>query len=411
MLFFGKGIRNMPKIFKWKGKSSKGNIVKGELTAESKEEVQSYLRKQRIVPRNIAEKPKPLFGGMGATPIKNKDIVIFTRQFATMIGAGLPLIQALDILSKQTDNKTFGTVITDIKVEVEGGSTFADALRKYPKIFNDLYSNMVAAGEVGGILDTILIRLAGYIEKAEALKGKVKSAMVYPIVVMSIAVLVIIVIMVFVVPTFGKMFETLGGTLPLPTQMIISMSDFLSGAGGLTVLAVVVGVIFGIKRFRATKKGQVIFDRILLKLPILGILLRKVAVAKFTRTLGTLISSGVNILEGLNITARTAGNKIIEAAVLEVRQAVSEGKTIAEPLAESKVFPPMVTQMIAVGESTGALDAMCEKIADFYDEEVDAAVGALTAMLEPLLMVFLGGIVGFIVVAMYLPIFKLITLV
>ncbi|GBE40539.1 type II secretion system protein F [bacterium BMS3Bbin09] len=401
----------MPKIFKWKGKSSKGNIVKGELTAESKEEVQSYLRKQRIVPRNIAEKPKPLFGGMGATPIKNKDIVIFTRQFATMIGAGLPLIQALDILSKQTDNKTFGTVITDIKVEVEGGSTFADALRKYPKIFNDLYSNMVAAGEVGGILDTILIRLAGYIEKAEALKGKVKSAMVYPIVVMSIAVLVIIVIMVFVVPTFGKMFETLGGTLPLPTQMIISMSDFLSGAGGLTVLAVVVGVIFGIKRFRATKKGQVIFDRILLKLPILGILLRKVAVAKFTRTLGTLISSGVNILEGLNITARTAGNKIIEAAVLEVRQAVSEGKTIAEPLAESKVFPPMVTQMIAVGESTGALDAMCEKIADFYDEEVDAAVGALTAMLEPLLMVFLGGIVGFIVVAMYLPIFKLITLV
>ncbi|GBE04043.1 MAG TPA: type II secretion system F family protein [Nitrospirae bacterium] len=401
----------MPKIFKWKGKSSKGNIVKGELTAESKEEVQSYLRKQRIVPRNIAEKPKPLFGGMGATPIKNKDIVIFTRQFATMIGAGLPLIQALDILSKQTDNKTFGTVITDIKVEVEGGSTFADALRKYPKVFNDLYSNMVAAGEVGGILDTILIRLAGYIEKAEALKGKVKSAMVYPIVVMSIAVLVIIVIMVFVVPTFGKMFETLGGTLPLPTQMIISMSDFLSGAGGLTVLAVVVGVIFGIKRFRATKKGQVIFDRILLKLPILGILLRKVAVAKFTRTLGTLISSGVNILEGLNITARTAGNKIIEAAVLEVRQAVSEGKTIAEPLAESKVFPPMVTQMIAVGESTGALDAMCEKIADFYDEEVDAAVGALTAMLEPLLMVFLGGIVGFIVVAMYLPIFKLITLV
>ena len=401
----------MPKIFKWKGKSSKGNIVKGELTAESKEEVQSYLRKQRIVPRNIAEKPKPLFGGMGATPIKNKDIVIFTRQFATMIGAGLPLIQALDILSKQTDNKTFGTVITDIKVEVEGGSTFADALRKYPKVFNDLYSNMVAAGEVGGILDTILIRLAGYIEKAEALKGKVKSAMVYPIVVMSIAVLVIIVIMVFVVPTFGKMFETLGGTLPLPTQMIISMSDFLSGAGGLTVLAVVVGVIFGIKRFRATKKGQVIFDRILLKLPILGILLRKVAVAKFTRTLGTLISSGVNILEGLNITARTAGNKIIEAAVLEVRQAVSEGKTIAEPLAESKVFPPMVTQMIAVGESTGALDAMCEKIADFYDEEVDAAVGALTAMLEPLLMVFLGGTVGFIVVAMYLPIFKLITLV
>ena len=412
-LFFGKGIRKMPKIFKWEGKSSRGSIVKGELTAETKEEVQSYLRKQRIIPRKIAEKSKPLFGGMslGATPIKNKDIVIFTRQFATMIGAGLPLIQALDILSKQTENKTFGTVITDIKTEVEGGSTFADALKKYPKVFNDLYSNMVAAGEVGGILDTILVRLAGYIEKAEALKGKVKSAMVYPIVVISIAVLVIVIIMVFVVPTFGKMFETLGGELPMPTQLIIDASDFLSGIGGITILAVVAGMIFGIKQFRATKKGEVIFDRVLLKLPILGMVLRKVAVAKFTRTLGTLISSGVNILEGLSITAKTAGNKIIEKAIMEVRQAVSEGKTIAEPLADSNVFPPMVTQMIAVGESTGALDAMCEKIADFYDEEVDAAVGALTAMLEPMLMVFLGGTVGFIVVAMYLPIFKLITLV
>ena len=403
----------MPTVFKWEGKSSKGNIVKGELTAESKEEVQSYLRKQRILPKKIVEKPKPMFGGLGsgAGSIKDKDIVIFTRQFATMIGAGLPLIQALDILSKQTENKAFGNIIGDIKAEVEGGSTFADALRKYPKVFTDLYANMVAAGEVGGILDTILIRLAGYIEKAEALKGKVKSAMVYPLVVITIAVLVIVIIMVFVVPTFGKMFETLGGELPMPTQMIINMSDFLGGAGGLTVLAVVIGVVVGIKQFRATKKGEVIIDKLLLKLPILGMLLRKVAVAKFTRTLGTLISSGVNILEGLNITARTSGNKVIEAAILEVRQAVSEGKTIADPLTETKVFPPMVTQMIAVGESTGALDAMCEKIADFYDEEVDAAVSALTSMLEPLLMVFLGGTVGFIVVAMYLPIFKLITLV
>lgn len=400
----------MPKIFKWEGKSSKGDNVKGQITADSKEEVQSYLRKQRIVPKKIAEKSKPLFSSGGGA-VKEKDLVIFTRQFATMIGAGLPLIQALDILSKQTENKAFGTIVGNIKSEVEGGSTFADALKKYPKIFSDLYSNMVAAGEAGGILDTILIRLAGYIEKAAALKGKVKSAMVYPLVVITIAVLVIIVIMVFVVPTFGSMFETLGGELPMPTQMIISLSDFLSGVGGLSVLAGVIGVIVGIKQFRATKKGNVITDRILLKLPIFGMLLRKVAVAKFTRTLGTLISSGVNILEGLNITAKTAGNKVIEAAVLDVRQAVSEGKTIAEPLSDTKVFPPMVTQMIAVGESTGALDAMCDKIADFYDTEVDAAVSALTAMLEPMLMVFLGGTVGFIVVAMYLPIFKLITLV
>lgn len=403
----------MPTIFKWEGKSFKGNIVKGELAAESKEEVQSYLRKQRIVPKKITEKSKSLFSSLniGAGTVKDKDIVIFTRQFATMIGAGLPLIQALDILAKQTENKAFGTIIEDIKTEVEGGSTFADALKKHPKIFSDLYANMVAAGEAGGILDTILVRLAGYIEKAEALKSKVKGAMVYPIVVIAIAILVIVIIMVFVVPTFATMFATLGGELPIPTKMIIGLSDFLSGVGGLSLLAVLIGVVVGIKQFRTTKKGEIIFDQILLKLPIIGMLLRKVAVAKFTRTLGTLISSGVNILEGLNITAKTAGNKVIEAAILDVRQAVSEGKTIAGPLTETKAFPPMVTQMISVGESTGALDAMCEKIADFYDQEVDTGVAALTSMLEPLLMVFLGGTVGFIVVAMYLPIFKLITLV
>ena len=403
----------MPTIFKWEGKSSRGNVVKGEITAESKEEVQSYLRKQRIIPSKIAEKAPPLFGGAfsGGGKITEKDLVIFTRQFATMIGAGLPLIQALDILSKQTENKAFGTIIGDIKAEVEGGSTFADALRKYPKIFSDLYANMVAAGEAGGILDTILVRLAGYIEKAAALKGKVKSAMVYPVVIIGVAIFVIVIIMVFVVPTFASMFETLGGELPAPTQMIITMSDFLGGVGGLSVLAGGIAAFTALKQFRATKKGHFITDQILLKLPILGMLLKKVAVAKFTRTLGTLITSGVNILEGLNITARTAGNKVIERAVIDVRKAVSEGKTIAEPLAETKVFPPMVTQMIAVGEATGALDEMCEKIADFYDEEVDAAVSALTAMLEPMLMVFLGGTVGFIVVAMYLPIFKMITLV
>ena len=401
----------MPNVFKWSGKSPKGEVIKGEFTASSKEEVQTYLRKQRIVPTKIAQKSGAPFGIGGGGRVKEKDLVIFTRQFATMIGAGLPLVQALDILANQTENQTFAKNIGDIKSDVEGGATFADALKKFPKIFSDLYTNMVAAGEAGGILDTILVRLAGYIEKAQALKRKVKGAMVYPSVVMTVAILVIVIIMIFVVPTFGKMFDTLGGTLPAPTQMIIHMSEFLSGPGGIITFAAIISIIVGIVQFRKTETGQKVTDRILLKMPIVGILFRKVAVAKFTRTLGTLTSSGVPILDGLNITARTAGNKVIEKAVLDVRQGVSEGKTIAEPLTESKVFPPMVNQMIAVGESTGALDNMLEKIADFYDEEVDQAVGNLTSMIEPILMVFLGGTIGFIVVAMYLPIFKLITLI
>lgn len=400
----------MATIYKWTGKSPQGGALKGELTAGSREEVQAYLRRQRIVPTDISQKTKPLFGSFGGN-VKDKDLVIFTRQFATMIGAGLPLVQALEILSKQTENKFFAKSIGDIKNDVEGGSTFADALKKFPRIFSELYSNMVAAGETGGILDTILVRLATYIEKAQKLKRKVKGAMVYPSVVVTIAVLVIAIIMVFVVPTFSKMFATLGGTLPMPTQLIIKISDFLGGMGGLITLAVIIGTIVFIVQFRRTETGQIVTDKIFLKLPIFGILFKKVAVAKFTRTLGTLVSSGVPILDGLNITAKTAGNKVIEKAVLEVRQGVSEGKTIAEPLSASKVFPPMVTQMIAVGESTGALDSMLGKIADFYDDEVDNAVANLTSMIEPLLMVFLGGTVGFIVVAMYLPIFKLITLV
>jgi type IV pilus assembly protein PilC len=400
----------MATIFKWTGKSPQGAVLKGELTAGSREEVQTYLRRQRIVPTDISQKTKPLLGSFGGN-VKDKDLVIFTRQFATMIGAGLPLVQALEILSKQTENKFFAKSIGDIKSDVEGGSTFADALKKFPRIFSELYSNMVAAGETGGILDTILVRLASYIEKAQKLKRKVKGAMVYPTVVVTIAVMVIAIIMVFVVPTFSKMFTQLGGTLPLPTQLIIKISNFLGGIGGLITLGSIIGMIVFIIQFRRTETGQVVTDKIFLKLPVFGILFKKVAVAKFTRTLGTLVSSGVPILDGLNITAKTAGNKVIEKAVLEVRQGVSEGKTIAEPLSESKVFPQMVTQMIAVGESTGALDSMLGKIADFYDDEVDQAVANLTSMIEPLLMVFLGGTVGFIVVAMYLPIFKLITLV
>jgi type IV pilus assembly protein PilC len=328
-----------------------------------------------------------------------------------MIDAGLPLVQALEILSTQVENKSFGKVLAQVKIDVESGSTYADALKKHPRVFSELYANMVAAGEAGGILDTILNRLAAYIEKAMKLKKKVKGAMVYPAVVSSIAVLVIAVIMIFVVPTFSKMFTSLGGTLPLPTRIVINLSNFIAGIGGLLVAGAIVAIVVFIVQFRRTEKGQHITDKILLRLPIFGMLINKVSVAKFTRTLGTLVSSGVPILDGLEITAKTSGNKVIEYAIMEVRKGVMGGKTLAEPITKSKVFPPMVTHMIAVGESTGALDAMLGKIADFYDDEVDASVSNLTAMMEPMLMVFLGTSVGFIVISMYLPIFKLITLI
>ncbi len=403
----------MATLFEWSGKTGRGAIESGEITAKSKADVIAQLKKRNIVPTLIKEKEKksPLamlsFGG----GVNDKDIVIFTRQFATMIDAGLPLVQALEILSTQVENKTLAQTLVTIKGDVESGSTYADALRKHPKVFTDLYANMVAAGEAGGILDTILNRLAAYMEKAMKLKKKVKGAMTYPIVVSGIAVFVIAIIMIFVVPTFSKMFSSMGGTLPLPTLMIINLSNFLAGIGGLLTGLCLVALFIALGQIRKNEKGRAITDRIFLRLPIFGMILRKVAVAKFTRTLSTLISSGVPILDGLEITATTAGNKVIEYAVLEVRQAVSEGKTLAEPLMKSKVFPPMVTHMIAVGESTGALDTMLSKIADFYDDEVDAAVNNLTAMMEPMLMVFLGGSVGFIVIAMYLPIFKLITLI
>jgi len=401
-------------VFQWSGKTTRGAIESGEIVAATKEEVIAQLRKKNITPTLITEKKvgaKKLFGGLGQGKVKDKDIVIFTRQFSTMIDAGLPLVQALDILATQVENKALAKVLSQIKEDVEAGSTYADALKKHPRIFTDLYANMVAAGEAGGILDTILNRLAAYIEKSMKLKKKVKGAMVYPIVVSTVAILAIAIIMIFVVPTFSKMFTSLGGTLPLPTLIVIRLSNFLGGIGGLMIAGVITGFIVSLNQFRRTERGKFISDRILLKLPVFGILLNKVAVAKFTRTLGTLVSSGVPILDGLEITAKTAGNKVIEYAIMEVRKSVTGGKTLAEPLSKAKVFPPMVTHMIAVGESTGALDTMLSKIADFYDDEVDAAVGNLTAMMEPMLMVFLGGSVGFIVVAMYLPIFKLITLI
>ncbi len=400
-------------VFQWSGKTARGTIESGEMAAATKEEVVAFLRRRNITATLVTEKTKEgilgklHFGGKA----KDKDIVVFTRQFATMIDAGLPLVQALDILSSQVENKTLGRVLSQVKVDVESGATYADALKKHPRVFSELYVNMVAAGEAGGILDTILNRLAAYIEKAMKLKKKVKGAMVYPAVVSSIAVMVIAVIMIFVVPTFAKMFSQLGGTLPLPTRLIINMSNFIAGAGGLMVAGGMTALIVFIVQVRRTEKGKHIMDRILLKMPIFGVLLNKVAVAKFTRTLGTLVSSGVPILDGLEITAKTSGNKVIEYAIMDVRKGVVGGKTLAEPITKARVFPPMVTHMIAVGESTGALDAMLAKIADFYDDEVDATVSNLTAMMEPMLMVFLGGAVGFIVVAMYLPIFKLITLI
>lgn len=400
----------MPKTFQWSGKNLRGTVESGEIAAETKDDVIAQLRRKSITPTIVTEKTAKVrfaFGGR----VKDKDIVIFTRQFATMIDAGLPLVQGLEILSTQVENKTLAKTLSTIKRDVEAGSTYADALKKHPKVFSELYANMVAAGEAGGILDTILNRLAAYIEKALKLKKKVKGAMIYPAVVVSVAILVITVIMIFVVPTFSKMFTQLGGVLPLPTRIIITISGFLAGVGGLAILGLIIGIVISIIQIRKTEKGRKTIDAILLKLPIFGIILNKVAVAKFTRTLGTLISSGVPIMDGLEITAKTSGNKVLEYAILDTRKAVSEGKTLAEPLSKAKVFPPMVTHMIAVGESTGALDAMLSKIADFYDDEVDAAVANLTAMMEPMLMVFLGTTIGFIVIAMYLPIFKLITLV
>jgi type IV pilus assembly protein PilC len=406
----------MATVFQWSGKTTKGTIESGEISANTKDEVIAQLRNRKIIPTLISPKTtaeKKLFGGLsfGKARVKDKDIVVFTRQFATMIDAGLPLVQALDILSTQVENRTLANVLKQVKNDVEAGSTYADSLKKHPRVFSDLYANMVAAGEAGGILDTILGRLAAYIEKAMRLKRKVKGAMVYPLVVSTVAVGVIVVIMVFVIPTFSKMFVQFGGTLPLPTQIVIGMSRFLAGIGGLIILGLLIASIVALVQFRRTEKGKYITDTILLKLPIFGKLLNKVAVAKFTRTLGTLVSSGVPILEGLDITAKTSGNKVIEYSVQEVKKSVTGGKTLSEPLSKAKVFPPMVTHMIAVGESTGALDSMLSKIADFYDEEVDQAVNNLTAMMEPMLMVFLGGAVGFIVIAMYLPIFKLITLI
>ena len=395
--------------YSWEARSRTGALQKGVMEANTKALVEAQLKKFGFTSISVKEEGKGLqikIPGLGAKKVETKDLVIFTRQFATMIDSGLPLVQCLEILSSQQENKTFKEVLLKVKENVESGSTFADALSKHPKVFDQLYVNLVAAGEVGGILDTILNRLAAYIEKALKLRKQVKGAMVYPATVMSIAVVVVGVILVFVIPTFAKMFADFGGELPGPTKVVIALSNFIVKYI-IVIIAAIIAAISGFKKYYATTNGRKVIDRLALKAPIFGPLIRKVAVAKFTRTLGTMISSGVPIMDGLEIVAKTAGNKVIEEAIYKVRQAISEGKTIAEPLGECGVFPPMVVQMIAVGEATGAMDAMLNKIADFYDDEVDEAVSAMTAMMEPMLMVFLGTAVGGLVIAMYLPIFKL----
>lgn len=394
-------------VFVWEGKNRQGAVQKGEIAAGSKDDVLALLRRQNIQPITVAEKAKKSGFSFGGAKIEDKDVVILTRQLATMIDAGLPLVQCLDILGSQTENKTLASTITQVRSDVESGATFADALKKHPKAFDNLYVNMVAAGEAGGILDTILQRLAAYMEKLAKIKKQIKSAMIYPSVILFVAVSVVALLMVVVVPMLAGMFSSMGQVLPLPTRIVIAISDFLKGWGGLILLCSIVGTIFGLKSWRKTEVGQRATDAFFLKIPVMGSLIQRVAVAKFTRTLGTLLSSGVPILEGLLIVSRTSGNKIIEEGIIMTRQSVSEGKTLAEPLAAAKVFPPMVVQMISVGEATGALDNMLNKIADFYDEEVDSAVAALTSMLEPMLMIFLGTTVGFVIVAMYMPIFQM----
>ena len=394
--------------FTYTARALNGDLKTATIEAPNRDEVVAQLRKQRLNVVKIDEaKQAASTTKKKGGKISMRDIVIFTRQFSTMINAGLPLVQALDILAKQSENKALKDVTLAVVFDVESGHTVADALRKHPKAFSDLYVNMVAAGEAGGILDTILMRLATFMEKNDALVRKVKGAMIYPGVIMSVAAIAIVVLLIFVIPTFEKMFASVGLALPLPTRVVIGMSQFLQHYWWMVIIAVVVG-FQAFKKYYATPDGKLTIDRLMLKAPVLGDVLRKSSVSRFTRTLGTLIGSGVSILDGLEITAKTAGNRVIQDAIMESRASIAGGETISAPLQKSQVFPPMVISMIAVGEQTGGLDEMLSKIADFYDEEVDAAVSGLLAMMEPLMIVFLGVVVGGMVVAMYLPIFDMI---
>ena len=394
-------------IYKWEGKAGKGAIKKGEMEAPNEAAIRIHLRQQNIVPTKVVLKGKEFKISL---PFKKKvnqrAIAVFTRQLATMIDAGLPLVQSLEILSSQQEAKLFKNIIREIREDVEGGSTFAGALKKHPATFNELYTNLVVAGEEGGILDTILTRLANYIEKSEALKKKVKSALIYPATIVGVALIVVAILMIFVIPVFETLFKSAGQNLPLPTLIVLTLSKLIKKYVVILIPAFIL-LFYMAKKYYQTQNGRAVIDRLILKLPVFGPLLRKIAVARVSRTLGTLVSSGVPILDGLTIVSRTSGNKTIETAILSARASIREGETIAEPLNRSKIFPPMVIQMISVGESTGALDNMLSKIAEFYEEEVDIAVANLTSLLEPFLMIFLGVVIGGVVISMYLPIFQM----
>ncbi len=394
-------------VFLWEAKLRTGEVRAGEMEAPSADVVTQRLRSQSMMVAKIKKKPVQINIRLpGSSGVTTKDLVIFTRQFATMIDAGLPLVQCLEILGSQQPNAEFKKVVLDVKASVESGATLADALRRHPKVFDKLYANLVAAGEASGILDTILNRLAAYIEKNMKLVKQVKGAMTYPVITIVVSLGVTVVLLVWVIPVFQKMFGDFGAALPAPTQMVIDMSQFMR-ANILYILGAIAALVMGVSAAKKNPKGREVIDAMLIKAPIFGSVVQRVAVARFTRTLGTMLSSGVPILDALDIVAGTAGNTVVEKGLKVVRARISEGKTMAQPLAEIPVFPPMVVQMIAVGESTGAMDAMLNKIADFYDDEVDVAISALTSMIEPLMMVFLGGTVGFFMVAMYLPIFSM----
>jgi type IV pilus assembly protein PilC len=392
-------------VFAYSARSITGEIQTGEIDLPSREEVFGYLRKQRLVPMNVRAKPKELSLSFGSG-VKTREVVIFTRQFATMITSGLPLVQSLSILAEQTENPRFKTIIAAVLNDIQAGQTLADAMKRHPKVFTDLYVNMIAAGEAGGILDTILLRLATFLEKNDALIRKIKGAMTYPTVMLVVVIGATTVLLWKVVPVFAGIFIDAGLALPMPTQVVLSMSAFLQSYILYCFMALI-GAGFAIGQYYRTSSGQLIIDRLLLRIPVLGGLLRKSAVSRFTRTLGTLVSSGVSILDGLEITARTAGNRVVHDAVMESRASIAGGATISDPLKKSGVFPPMVVQMINVGEQTGGLDEMLSKIADFYDDEVDAAVTALTSILEPIMIVVMGVVIGGMVVAMYLPMFDM----
>ncbi|HLU24770.1 MAG TPA: type II secretion system F family protein [Longimicrobiales bacterium] len=392
--------------FVYSARTLTGELQTGEVDLPTRDDVVGYLRRQRLIPVKVEKKSASINISIGSG-IKTRQVVIFTRQFATMINSGLPLVQSLEILAKQTESKALANVIDQVRYDVEAGNTLADSMRKHPKAFSDLYMNMVAAGEAGGILDVILLRLAAFLEKNDALARKIKGAMVYPGVIMTVAVAAVAILLIFVIPTFQAMFESAGVELPVPTQIVISLSEFLQSYWwGVVGIILAIGV--ALRQVYRTPAGQLAIDKLLLRVPIMGNLLLKAAIARFTRTLGTLVSSGVSILEGLEITARTAGNRVIHDAIMNSRASIAGGDTISEPLRKSGVFPPMVVQMINVGEQTGGLDEMLSKIADFYDEEVDAAVEALLSAMEPIMIVVLGTVVGGMIVAMYLPIFDMI---